>query len=76
MYQTEGFSGKVSLYVQPYNNIAELSPTGGYVPRDSPVLVITESSLIEYIIVGVVSSVGILSTIFFFTFNLYYRKHP
>jgi len=65
--------------MQLYNKIykvAKLPPTGGHIPRDSPVPIIRESSLIELVIVGVVSSVGILSTIFFFVFNLYYRKHP
>ncbi|XP_065916322.1 gamma-aminobutyric acid type B receptor subunit 2-like [Dysidea avara] len=49
---------------------------GGDVPRDSPVPIVRESSLVEFIITGVVSSIGILSTISFFMFNLYYRKHP
>jgi len=49
---------------------------GGYEPRDSPIPIVRESSLVECIIAGVVSSVGILSTIFFFLFNIYYRDHP
>ncbi|XP_065916307.1 gamma-aminobutyric acid type B receptor subunit 2-like isoform X2 [Dysidea avara] len=49
---------------------------GGIVPRDSPFPIVRESSLVEFIIAGVVCSIGILSTIFFFMFNLYYRKHP
>ena len=49
---------------------------GGYIPRDAPVPVVLTSSLAELIIAGVVSSVGILSSIFFFVFNLYYCKHP
>ena len=49
---------------------------GGYIPRDAPVPVVLTSSLAECIIAGVVSSIGILSSIFFFVFNLYYCKHP
>ncbi|XP_065916310.1 gamma-aminobutyric acid type B receptor subunit 2-like isoform X2 [Dysidea avara] len=49
---------------------------GGDVPRDSPIPIVRESNLVEFIIAGVVSSIGILSTVFFFVFNLYYRKHP
>ena len=62
-----------------YNDITELLSVyiislGGDVPRDSPVPNVRKSSLVEFIIAGVVSSIGILSTIFFFMFNLYYRK--
>ena len=49
---------------------------GGYLPRDAPVPVVLTRNLVEGVINGVASSIGILSTAFFFTFNIIYRKHP
>ena len=51
--------------------------TGGEVPMDAPVQVsvVLSSTLAERIIASVVSSIGILSSIVFFVFNLYYCKH-
>ncbi|XP_065916318.1 gamma-aminobutyric acid type B receptor subunit 1-like isoform X2 [Dysidea avara] len=48
---------------------------GGSIPRDAPIPSVITSSLAECVIAGVVSSIGILSAIFFFIFNIYYRKH-
>jgi len=47
-------------------------------PSDSPtpVVIMSTNSLTECVIAGVVSSIGILSTIFFFTFNVYFSKNP
>lgn len=47
----------------------------GKAPRDAPVPVVLSSSLAECIIAGVASSIGILSSIFFFAFNIYYKNH-
>ena len=47
---------------------------GGHIPRDAPVPVVITSSLVERIIAGVASSIGILSTLFFLIFNIKYRK--
>ena len=48
---------------------------GGYIPKDSPASSILTSTLTEQVIAGIFSSLGIISTIFFLSFNLYYRKH-
>ncbi|XP_065916335.1 gamma-aminobutyric acid type B receptor subunit 2-like [Dysidea avara] len=45
-------------------------------PRDTPVPSVTTNGLTETVIAGVVSSIGILSTIIFLTFYLCYSKHP
>ncbi|XP_065917534.1 gamma-aminobutyric acid type B receptor subunit 2-like [Dysidea avara] len=45
-------------------------------PKDTPVPSVTTNSLTETVIAGVVSSIGILSTIVFLIFNLCYSKHP
>ena len=50
--------------------------TGGYTPRDAPVPVVITNTITECVIAGVVSSIGITSIIFFFIFNLCYKKHP
>jgi len=52
-----------------------LSPIGGYIPKDSAAPSVLTSTLAEQVIAGVLSSFGILSTIFFFVFNFYHRKH-
>ena len=49
---------------------------GGQIPRDAPVPVIISSTTAEYIIAGAASVIGILSSIFFFIFNFYYKNHP
>ena len=48
---------------------------GDYVPNDAPVPSVLTSTLAEQVIAGILSSFGIMSTIFFFSFNLYYSKH-
>ncbi|XP_065892681.1 gamma-aminobutyric acid type B receptor subunit 2-like isoform X2 [Dysidea avara] len=48
---------------------------GGYIPKDSPAPFVLTSTLAEQVIAGVLSSFGILSTIFFFSFNVYYSNH-
>ncbi|XP_065892670.1 gamma-aminobutyric acid type B receptor subunit 2-like isoform X2 [Dysidea avara] len=48
---------------------------GGYIPKDSPAPSVLTSTLAEQVIAGVLSSFGILSTIFFFSFNVYYSNH-
>ena len=48
---------------------------GGYLPKDAPDPDVQFSSVAEYAIVSVVASIGIVSTIFFFIFNLCYSKH-
>ena len=50
--------------------------TGGHIPRDAPIPVVLTNTLAERIITGVASLIGILSSILFFVFNLYYNKHP
>ena len=47
----------------------------GEAPRDAPIPVVLTSSLTEHVIIGVVSSIGVISAIFFFVFNLYYNNH-
>ena len=49
--------------------------SGGYIPKDSPAPFVLTSTLAEQVIAGVLSSFGILSTIFFFSFNVYYSNH-
>ena len=60
------------LYVAMYYYINVL---GGYLPKDGPDPEVQKSTVAEYIIVSVVASIGIISTIFFFIFNLCYSKH-
>ena len=45
-------------------------------PSDAPTPIVLTSTLAECLIAGVVSSVGVLSSIFFFVFNLWFYKHP
>ena len=76
LYQTVALSGKVCTTIMIKLLSVYIISLGGDVPRDSPIPIVRESNLVEFIIAGVVSSIGILSTVFFFVFNLYYRKHP
>ena len=48
---------------------------GGYIPKDAPDPDVQLSTVAEYIIVSLVASIGIISTLFFFIFNLCYSKH-
>jgi len=78
MYQDKCFNGKVCVIEEHFICVILVYiPAGGASsPRDAPVPSITTSSLAEIVIAGVVSSIGILSTITFLIFNHCYNKHP
>ena len=62
------------MYCVPYLTI---DTVGGTIPpRDAPIPSVIASSLAECVIAGVVSSIGILSAIFFLVFNLCYNQNP
>lgn len=48
---------------------------GGYVPRDSPIPEVQSNSKFEVIITIIATSFGMLSTLYFSLFNIYYRNH-
>ncbi|XP_065917614.1 gamma-aminobutyric acid type B receptor subunit 1-like [Dysidea avara] len=48
---------------------------GGFVPRDAPNPVTQHHFKVEIIIAAVITAIGILSTAFFLSFNVYYRKN-
>ena len=49
--------------------------SGGYVPRDGPIPEVQGDNQFEIIITACVTSLGIASNVYFFFFNIYYRKH-
>ena len=46
-----------------------------YVPKDAPTPEVQGDSTLEIIIAATATSFGIISTTYFFIFNLYYRNH-
>jgi len=49
--------------------------SGGSLPKDGPDPNDQSSTVAEYVIASVTASIGIISTVIFFIFNLRYSKH-
>ena len=49
--------------------------SGGSLPKDGPDPNDRSSTVAEYVIASVTASIGIISTVIFFIFNLRYSKH-
>jgi len=45
-------------------------------PKDAPSPMIQHHSIVEIAIVALTAAVGILSSLFFLVFNIYYHNHP
>ena len=50
--------------------------SGGYVPRDVPTSEMHNDRLLEIIITSITAALGIMSTVYFFAFNICHRNNP
>ena len=53
-----------------------ITHSGGYVPRSAPSPKVRGDSTFEISIVFIATALGILSTIYFFVFNICHRNNP
>ena len=48
---------------------------GGYIPRDAPIPEVQGDNQFEIITAAIATSLGVISTIYFLMFNIYYRNN-
>jgi len=56
-------------------NFKQSTHSGGYIPKDAPSPKAQGDNQFEIIIAAIATSLGIMSTIYFFGFNIYHRNN-